>query len=620
MRYASKFARCGLALVLAAGTIARVGADALSTPAATKIGPLTKKRLLNAGERSRVIVRLRNDVPLEFMGPVYDVLGGTAGPALDIIHSQVIELPNAALEALANHPMVERISLDRAVVPTMERTSATIGAATVRQDLGYDGTGVNVAIIDSGVTAWHDDLASNNGGQQVVRFVDFVRDRNSAYDDYGHGTHVAGIIAGDGFDSGGARAGVAPGAELTVLKVLDAQGNGTISDVIAAMDYVLKRGPQLNIRVVNLSVATGVYESYWTDPLTIAAKRLVDAGVVVVAAGGNLGRTPKGTDAYGGVTAPANAPWVLTVGSSSHMGTSARPDDTMAGFSSRGPTAEDYAAKPDLVAPGVGIESLSNPDSALYGSLSAFLLGGTVSPGYLPYLSMTGTSMSAPVVTGAVALMLQANPALTPNAVKAILQYTAQVHPGYDPLTQGAGFLDAAGAVRLAKFFATPTSPLAIGSTWSRRVIWGNHMIRRGVPMPGSPAWANGVTWGASRTPSGGTIDWGVLCSDDACSTTTTARWSTTCTDNTCSTVNWGAASQNVVWGIRCGGGNCSERWTMATAYDESVVWGTNTDESVVWGTSDDESVVWGTTDDESVVWGTNCTATVCRPVLWPRP
>jgi serine protease AprX len=567
-----------------------------------------------------VIVRVRDDVPVAAAQSVFDFMGATSGPELDIIHSKVLELPNAAIEALANHPYVDRISLDRAAVPTMERTSATIGAAAVRQDLGYNGAGVGVAIVDSGVTSWHDDLANGSGGQRVVRFVDFVRNRPTAYDDYGHGTHVAGIIAGDGFDSGGARAGVAPGAQLTVLKVLDGQGNGHISDVIASLDYVLKKKDQLNIRIVNLSVASGVYESYWTDPLTLAAKKLVDAGVVVVAAAGNLGRTPKGSDAYGGVTSPGNAPWVLTVGASSHLGTTTRADDAMAVFSSRGPSATDFAAKPDIVAPGVGIESLSNADSTLYTSLSGFLLAGTIAKGYLPYLSLTGTSMAAPVVSGTIALMLQANPALTPNAVKAILQYTAEVHTNYDPLTEGAGFLDAAGAVRLAKFFAAPASPLAIGSSWSRHVLWGNQLIRGGVPTANGAAWANGVTWGAARTASGGLIDWGVRCANDACTAVTTTRWSATCVDTTCTSFQWGAVSRNVVWGTRCGGGDCSERWTMAAATDESVVWGTTTDESVVWGTDDDGSVVWGTDDDASVVWGTNCRTTVCKPVLWPRP
>lgn len=510
---------------------------------------------------ARVIVQMApGHAPAE-LNPVVAALGGTIGRTLDIINASVVDLPARAIPALADHPLVAHVSLDRLVAGTMERTSATIGATAIHDRLGYDGSGVGVAIIDSGVTPWHDDLASGDGGQRVVRFVDFVRNRPNPYDDYGHGTHVAGVIAGNAFDSGGARTGIAPRAHLMILKVLDDGGNGRISDVIAAFDYVLKKSAGLNIRVVNLSVATRVDESYTTDPLTVAAKQLVDAGIVVVAAAGNLGRTADGHDAYGGITAPGNAPWVLTVGASNHMGSASRADDRMALFSSRGPTLLDSLAKPDIVAPGVGIESLSAQDSTFYRTLSPYLLGGTVATGYLPYLSLTGTSMAAPVVSGTIALLLQANPALTPNAVKAILQYTAEVYSGYDPLTQGAGFLNAAGAVELARSLVTSTATNGSPSSWSRSVIWGNQLIRGDV-FSTSTAWAKGVTWG------------------DAAQTQTIV----------------GNAPRNVVWGRRCGGDNCQEQWTIAAAYDESVVWGTNIDQSVVWGTTfGDDSVVWGT-------------------------
>ncbi len=233
-------------------------------------------------------------------------------------------------------------------------------------EFGYDGSGVGVAIIDSGVTPWHDDLADAAGAMRVDRFVDFVGGRCDPYDDYGHGTHVAGIIAGNGFDSGGARAGIAPGAHLIVLKALDGTGRGHISDVIAALDYAVAQRQALNIRVINLSVAAGVYQWSNADPLTLAAQGAVQAGIVVVAAAGNVGRSVDGHTRSGGITAPANAPWVLTVGASSHMGTVDRSDDTIATFTSRGPTAVDALAKPDIVAPGVGIESLAAPGSALY--------------------------------------------------------------------------------------------------------------------------------------------------------------------------------------------------------------------------------------------------------------
>jgi serine protease AprX len=555
-------------------TIIRRGVAILCTAAAAFIAVARPFDAIETAAPARVIVQIAAGHASSEVDSIVAALGGTIERELDIIHAYVADIPARAISALSAHPLVVRVSHDRQVVGAMQRTAATIGAASIHDTFGYDGAGVGVAIIDSGVTPWHDDLASGDGGQRVVRFVDVVRNRLRPYDDYGHGTHVAGVIAGNGFDSGGARTGIAPRAHLMVLKVLDNEGNGRISDVIAAFDYILKKSAGLNIRIVNLSVATRVDESYTTDPLTVAAKRLVDAGIVVVAAAGNLGRTGDGHDAYAGITAPGNAPWVLTVGASNHMGSTGRNDDQMAAFSSRGPTPVDYGAKPDLVAPGVGIESLSVEDSTFYQTLSPYLLGGTVPTGYLPYLSLTGTSMASPVVTGTIALMLQANPALTPNAVKAILQYTAETDQDYDPLTQGAGFLDALGAVELSRMLATSspatrTSP----SSWSRHVIWGNQLVRSDV-FATSSAWATGVTWGNTAT----TID--------------------------------GKAPRNVVWGKRCGGSDCEEQWTMAAASDESVVWGTNADQSVVWGT---------TSGDHSVVWGTSYGHTIGAPVFSRR-
>jgi hypothetical protein len=190
--------------------------------------------------------------------------------------------------------------------------------------------------------------------------------------------------------------------------------------------------------------------------------------------------------------------------------------------------------------------------------------------------------MAAPVVTGTVALMLQANPALTPNAVKAILQFTSQSYSAYDPLTQGAGFLNAGGAVELARAFANPAGATPNSSSWSRRLLWGNRLITGSALAPQAMAWGTGVTWGASRTPDGQRIE-------------------------------WSGKSRNAVWGSTCGGADCQEPWTLESASAD--------DESVVWGTDDAESVVWGTSaDDESVVWGTSCSDPACEPVVWNRP
>jgi serine protease AprX len=377
-------------------------------------------------------------------------LGGRAGRRLADHQAIVAELPVAGLERLANSPPVRAISLDRPIQGMLDPTAAAIGAKWVNDALGFDGKGIGVAIIDSGVTRMHDDL----GGNRVVHFVDFVDLQLQPHDGYGHGTHVAGIIAGSGYDSSGTRRGIAPGAHLVVLKTLNDQGEGFISNAIAAIDYAIELRAAYNIRVINLSVAAGVYESYKTDPLTLAAGRAVDAGIVVVTAAGNQGRGPKGHAQYGGITAPGNAPWVLTVGASSHNGTVDRTDDTVAPFSSLGPSAIDLVAKPDLVAPGVGIESLADTGSTLFSTRPEARLWGNVATIVEPYLSLSGTSMAAPVVAGTVALMLEANPRLKPAAVKAVLQQSAERHAGYSPMAQGAGFLNARAAVELAQTLA----------------------------------------------------------------------------------------------------------------------------------------------------------------------
>jgi serine protease AprX len=604
-------------LVIALLTAGAVPALAAGHGASGKLDPTLRARALTARGTSRIIIETTDGVAADRL---IRSLKGKPGRSLGLLRGQVADIPNAALEALADRPGVRAVRLDRRVTGTMERTDATIGANWVRESLGLDGAGVGVAIIDSGVTSWHDDL----GSDRVVHFADFVDFQPLPSDEYGHGTHVAGIIAGSGYDSNGARRGVAPAANLVVLKVLDADGYGYISNVIAALDYAVEHRAQFNIRVINLSVAAGVYESYNTDPLTLAAKRAVQAGVVVVTAAGNLGRNAQRAIQYGGITAPGNAPWVLTVGASSHNGTASRTDDSIAPFSSRGPGFIDYAAKPDIVAPGVGIESLTDATSSLFLSHPAARLWGTVDTATQPYLSLSGTSMSAPVVTGTVALMMQANPALSPNLVKAILQYTAEHKSRYNDLTQGAGFLNARGAVQLAKILGTgatrtaSSNPISDPTTWNRHINWGNHRIGGGVLRADANAWAASVTWGATSTDEGDAIVWGSVCGENGCDNT---LWSTapdeativwgTSADNT---IVWSTSDEdNIVWGTACDGADC-----------QSGVWGTNCDtdacDSVVWGTSTEDNIVWGTNadDEDNIVWGTRSGLT--DDVNWSAP
>ncbi len=563
---------------------------------------------------SRVIVHLK---PGASVDSGIRKLRGMVGRRLASGGAQVADIPDSALDALARLPGVIGVSLDRRVQGTMERTGAAVGATWVRDVLGLDGTGVGIAIIDSGVANWHDDL----GSQRVTRFVDFVNFEPAPYDDYGHGTHVAGIIAGNGHDSAGLRRGVAPGATLLVEKVLDASGQGYISNVIAAIDYAIANKDALHLRVINLSVAAGVYESYTTDPLTLAAKRAVEAGIVVVSAAGNVGRGADGRPRYGAIGAPGNAPWVITVGASSHNGTVDRGDDTVAGFSSRGPGAIDFQAKPDIVAPGVGIESLTDAGSTLFNTRPLMRLWGAVQTANEPYLSLSGTSMASPVVSGTIALMLQANPALTPNLVKAILQFTAESRDGYNALTQGAGFLNTRGAVQLAQSLAagsssslpgTATPPGAAAqarTAWSGHVIWGNRRVGGGQLAAAANAWRTDVLWGSAQAPDGTAIVLGTADTVAAAGAPGEApAWKVD------------RRADNIVWGTACGGADCDPSIVPAA----HVVWATAADEELAPGTTPGAPAIAGGAnaleETDSIVWGASAIRRRSRMLVMDAP
>jgi serine protease AprX len=581
--------------IVGISTTAAAAQDAAADGAASKLDRVLSVRSRQFIGRSRVIVEFHTTPDVRAI----TAARGVAARKLRGRPAHVAEIGNLDLTSLARDPRVKRVMADRAAFAMLERTAAAIGyemPSLFTSGTPETGNGVGIAVIDSGVNPAHDDLWHTSIGQRVVHFKDFTVTAGNppASDGFGHGTHVAGILAGNGYHSYGKRRGIARRSHLVALKVLDDTGLGYISSVIDAIDYSIANKTALGIRVINLSLGAGVYESYDTDPLAQAAKRAVDAGIVVVASAGNLGQNGENETQYGAVTSPANAPWVLTVGASSHQGTVARGDDTVAAFSSRGPTWVDFSAKPDLVAPGVGIESITDPQSTLYTALPNLLLDGNRPSPYKAYMSLTGTSMAAPVVSATVALLLEANPSLTPNAVKAILQYTAETRSGHSPLAQGAGFVNAKGALRLARFFAHPqTGPLgqpvdaiagqSIG--WARHLIWGNYRVTGGVPLPGSNAWASNVVWGEMRTPGGALIVWGAANPDN---------------------VVWGEANgSNVVWSELVG---------------DNVVWGESGTDNVVWGEAQGQNVVWGEAHSDNVVWGEDCFGSNCEQVLWGEP
>ncbi len=671
-----------LVLLLACSALVPVTADAqVGRPRLDKV--LRARARMGIGE-SRVIVTFKGGLDASADA---QRLGARLGRRLRNGH-RVMRVSNAQLERLANHPAVEKIFWDRPVhgLPISE-ASARKAARNVAESLGYTGAGVGVAIIDSGITPWNDELTYlgssarvlTKGGQRVAAFVDYTKGDDvvydaAPYDDYGHGTHVAGIIAGNGLGSNGIRKGAAPDAHLVVLKVLDATGRGAISDVVAALDYATDNKEAFNVRVINMSIAAKPSDpsDALDDPLARATKDAVDAGIVVVSAAGNLGFN-KDTQKpqYGGITAPGVFPWVLTVGAYSQEGTASPRDDVIASFSSRGPTAFTYLAKPDLVAPGTAIVSLADPTSELYARKSA---DGTLVGGQ--YISLSGTSVAAPAVSGTVALMVQAYPRLTPNLAKAVLQYTATFDPDYDRLTQGAGYLNPNGAVTLARYFARAREGdrYPFRSTWSRQIIWGNYLMSGGVIWPNGSAWAAGMVWGEMVDEEGDNIVWGTLCAPEDCDNIVwgTAEdldnivwgtdedgdnivWGTrcadpddpgedcdnivwgTCVDEDCDNIVWGTMEDvdNIVWGTECSGDDCDNIvWGTACAGDEdcdNIVWGTaEPDFNIVWGTTCDAenncefNIVWGTEWDEdrdNIVWGTSVIPSAPAPAPpWSAP
>src|SRR5436309_1355739 len=254
--------------------------------------------------------------------------GGWVKTELPIVDGVVASLPAKALKILAKNPDVAFVSPNRKVHSMMDYSNPTVGADIAR-NLGFDGTGIGVAVIDSGVSN-PPDLAS-----RVVYSESFIS--LSANERYGHGTHVAGIIAGIGKDSNQKYLGIAPGANIVNLRVLDDSGGGRDSDVIKAIDRAIALKSQYNIYVLNLSLGRPVFESYTLDPLCQAVERAWAAGIVVVTAAGNEGRNNSiGTHGYDTIAAPGNDPYVITVGAMKTEGTLSKGDDLIASYSSKG--------------------------------------------------------------------------------------------------------------------------------------------------------------------------------------------------------------------------------------------------------------------------------------------
>src|SRR4051794_2505931 len=310
------------------------------------------------------------------------------------------------------------------------------------------GRGVGVAVIDTGIDGDLPDFAGADGASRVVASVVTNPGATTAADTYGHGTHVAGIIAGDGTrrdaadPAAGRYIGIAPEANLISIKAGDDSGNATVLDVITGLQFVVDHKDDYGIRVVNLSLESTTAQSYQTDPLDAAVEAAWFHGIVVVAAAGN-----RGTDADAVKYAPGNDPFVISVGALDDQASQADGDDSRATWSSRG-TTQDGFVKPEIHAPGARIVSTLAPNSAFATLCPTCIVEGQM-------IRAGGTSMAAPVVAGAAALLLQKYPSLTPNQVKGVLIRSSRLVNG-----RFAG-VDAYAALKAAA--AGNTAPANIG-------------------------------------------------------------------------------------------------------------------------------------------------------------
>jgi len=379
---------------------------------------------------------------------------------LPLVGSVAAFLTPEEIQALGDASFVTDIVADNPVHgfdyrSTMDVTNLTIGLGDVpaAADGGRPaGDGVTVAVLDSGV-ATNTDLADS----RIVGWKDFVNGRPAPYDDAGHGTYVAGLIAGDGaaslpLENGGFATvqfrGVAPAADIVSIKVLDEVGQGRTSTMIAGIAWAIVHKDDYNIRVLSISIGGNPVGPIKHDPIAMAVEAAWQRGITVVCAAGN-----EGDFGSGGILSPGNDPFVITVGATDTRQTAAVTDDAVASYSSVGPTLFDEVAKPDLVAPGNRLISLRTQGSYIDTNFPDNVIPVANFAPTAPtetasnYLMLSGTSTSAPVVAGAAALMIGADPSLTPNDVKVRLMGTADPVADASANQQGAGTLDVDGAL-----------------------------------------------------------------------------------------------------------------------------------------------------------------------------
>ncbi len=418
----------GLVIALGSGAVPAVAAPVPRLAAAPSLERLAATR---PSHRVEVIVQLQPTTATRRgvlrSGDATDVR------ELPIVHGFAARMSAVAAAELAHRPGVRAVTLNAPAEPTSTVDSSrlatayapSINAEKVWNGLRLTGRGVGVAVIDTGIAGDVPDFrtSATDATSRVIASVVTNPEATTATDSYGHGTHVAGILAGNGLnrpDSDplqGQYIGVAPDAHLISVKASDDNGRATVLDVIYGLQFVVEHQADYNIRIVNLSLESSEPQSYLTDPLDAAVEAAWLHGIVVVAASGNRGSS---SDAVG--YAPGNDPFVISVGAVDDQGTKAQKDDKIPAWTSHG-TTQDGFTKPDVLAPGAHIVAPLAP-----GSTFATLCPSCITDG--EYIRAGGTSMAAPVVAGLVADLLQAHPDWTPDRVKGALMTTARPLPG----------------------------------------------------------------------------------------------------------------------------------------------------------------------------------------------
>ena len=477
-----------------------------------KVSPLLKGNKHQADERLTVIVALSGPKS----GRLNAFLNQTAihqRRELKSLNSFSLSLPYKMVAELASFPEVLHVSSNEAV-HTLGHVSETTGAdagqaAAVAAGRGsIDGAGIGIAILDSGIDVNHAQFSASGGGSRVIASVDFTGE-NRTDDPFGHGTFVAAAAAG-GAGAGASYRGIAPGVSLLNVRVLDSTGNGSVENVLAGLDWVTTHARQYNIRIVNMSLGTLAVDSYKYDALCRSVRGLVNSGIVVFAAAGNEGKDADGQKIYGAIHSPGNEPSAITIGASNTFQTDERSDDSVTSYSSRGPTRSywtdadgvthhDNLLKPDLVAPGNKLVFAQSPNNYLVTNNPTLNESSSGTSSTMKMMRMSGTSVATPIAAGAAALMLQLNPKLTPNMVKAFMEYTAQKLDGFGVLEQGAGELNIEGAMRLVQSVRQDlSSPIQVGSSLltgsvtasssfaSSSFTWSTTIVRKFNTMSGT--------------------------------------------------------------------------------------------------------------------------------------